>query len=132
MSKPDAAMMAVAERLAQFLESGAQTLPPDLFAGSVTIIENFPPYLFTDPAAWAKAMRSHLAGQSALQHRFEDVHDFSLTEDKAYFALKTVWTGLYKGKPFSETGGWSLVLAKHPEGWRLLAYGWAVTNCSGG
>jgi len=132
MSKPDAAMMEVAEKLAQVIENGAQTLPPDLFAGSVTIIENFPPYLFADPAAWAKAMRNHLAGQSALQHRFEAVHDFSLTDDKACFALKTIWTGLTKGKPFCETGGWSLVLTKRPEGWRLLAYGWAVTDGSGG
>jgi|WetSurMetagenome_2_1015567.scaffolds.fasta_scaffold1371968_1 hypothetical protein len=132
MANPDAAMLEIPERLARFLETGAQTLPPDLFAPSVVIVENFPPHLFRDPVLWAQALKTHLADHSNLQHRFEGVHDFSQTGDQAYFSLKTIWTGLYKGNPFSETGGWSFVLTRCGDAWRLSAYSWSVIACSGG
>jgi hypothetical protein len=128
--RPDAEMMAVAERLARFIATGARDLPAGLFAESgVSIVENFPPYLFEGPdalAAWSQQMQLHLEGQTELRHRFEEVQDFSRSGDEVYFSLRTVWSGLNRGKPFEETGGWALVLTRQAESWRILAYGWAV------
>jgi len=122
-------MMAVAERLARFLEAGAKGTPDAIFADEgVAIVENFPPYIFADVATWTNAMRAHLEETTGLRHSFEDVHDFSRSGDEAYFALRTVWTGRHQGKPFRETGGWAMVLARSSGEWRLKAYGWAVVG----
>ena len=132
MTAPDAAMMAVAERLAQYLESGAEGAPEDIFAAEgVTIVENFAPYVFAGRDAvsrWAKEMRAHLAGMKDLRHTFGKVHDFSRTGDEAYFALTTAWTGQNRAHPFRETGGWALVLTRASGKWRVKAYGWAVVG----
>ena len=129
---PDADMMAVAERLAQYLESGAKGEPEHIFADNgVTIIENFAPYVFAGPDAvgrWAEAMRTHLSGVTGLRHTFEEVHDFSRAGEQAYFALTTGWTGKTKGRPFHETGGWALVLTAASGKWRIKAYGWSVVG----
>ncbi|HEY0282110.1 MAG TPA: hypothetical protein VGC27_05755, partial [Rhizomicrobium sp.] len=79
--QPDAKMMAVAGRLARFIETLDRTLPARLFAsGKVAIVENFPPYLFEGPgavSAWAKGMRAHLAEVTALRHGFGPARDYS-------------------------------------------------------
>jgi hypothetical protein len=127
---PDADMLAVAEKLARFIEGNGRHLPDDLFAdGDIAIVENFAPYLFSGPDAvtrWAQEMRTHLAELSALRHRFGDVFDFSRTGDDVYFSLITTWNGFARATPFSETGGWALVLTRQAAGWRLRGYGWAV------
>ena len=130
MSPPDAEMMAVAERLARFLETGAEGTPGDIFADEgVAIVENFPPYVFAGPdavARWSKEMRAHLEAVSGLHHDFEAVHDFTRSGDEAYFALRTVWSGTDQGESFHETGGWAFVLTRKSGAWRIKAYGWAV------
>lgn len=128
--RPPPEMLAVVEKLAGFIAGGGRHLPPDLFAdGDITIIENFAPYVFTGPdavARWAKDMRAHLEGLSGLKPEFGEAHDFSTSGDEAYFSLRTHWSGLNRGTPFGETGGWALVLKRGSAGWRLKAYGWAV------
>ena len=128
--QPDAKMIAAAGRVARYIETLDRTLPARTFAsGHVTIVENFPPYLFDGPgavAAWAKAMRAHLAGITALRHSFGPAHDFSRTGDRAYFSLPTIWRGVIRGKPFTENGGWAFVLTKQKGVWRVRGYGWAV------
>ncbi len=136
MNAPDAAMMSVVEKLAAFMAGGGRHLPSDLFAeGPVTIIENFAPYLFTGPyavARWADGMRAHLENITGLEPSFGDIHDFSRDGDDVYFSLATEWSGMNRGVPFHETGGWALVLRRQSSGWRLKGYGWAVVQSSGG
>jgi hypothetical protein len=128
----DSEMMAAAERLALFLESGAAGVPDGIFADEgVTIVENFPPYVFAGPdavARWTVEMRAHLEGITGLRHVFDEVHDFSQTGDEAYFALRTRWSGVNRGKPFEETGGWAIVLTRRSGEWRVRGYGWAVIS----
>jgi len=128
--KPDADMMAVAERVAAFIATGDRTPPARLFAAQdVTIVENFPPFVFEGPGAvetWAKQLRVHLEGITALRHIFSDAFDFSRSGDEVYFSLPTTWRGLNRGKPFSERGGWAFVLTREEGEWRVLAYSWAV------
>jgi len=131
MIAPDAEMIAAAERLAQYLESGAKAAPDGIFADGAIIIENFAPFVFAGPdavACWAKEIRAHLSGVTGLRHAFEEVHDFSRSGDEVYFAITTGWTGMSHGRPFHETGGWALVLTRVSGNWRIRAYGWAVVG----
>ena len=133
--QPDKEMMAAAIRLARFIASGAASPPDGLFAEkNVAIVENFPPHLFTGPVAvsmWAKQMRLHLEGVSELRYSFGEPCDFSRSGDLVYLSLPTFWRGYCDGKPFSERGGWAMVLVLERGQWRVQAYGWAVTesNC---
>jgi len=128
--KPDADMMAIAQRVADFIATGGDTPPARLFASrDVTIVENFPPFVFEGPGAvesWSKQMRAHLEGITALHHSFGDAFDCNRSGDEVYFSLPTTWRGLNNGKPFSESGGWAFVLTREDGAWRVLAYGWAV------
>ena len=127
-------MIAAAGRVARYIETLDRTLPARAFAsGNVTIVENFPPYLFEGPgavAAWAKEMRAHLAGITKLRHNFGRAHDFSRAGDQVYFSLPTSWRGIVRGKRFTEEGGWAFVLTKQKGVWRVRGYGWAVIASS--
>ena len=128
--KPDAEMMAAAQRVASFIAAGGGTSLEGIFAErDVTIVENFAPFVFEGSdavATWSKLMRAHLDGITALRHHFGDAFDFSRSGDEVYFSLPTTWRGLNRGKPFSESGGWAFVLTREEGAWRVLAYGWAV------
>lgn len=126
MSAPDADMLAVAEKLAGFIAAGGRELPPDLFAREVAIVENFPPFIFRDVATWESQMRAHLEPLSHLKHRFGRPIDFCQDGERTCFSLPTTWSGLNRGVPFTETGGWALVLRLEAGAWRLAGYGWAV------
>jgi len=132
--QPDAAMLASAGRVAAFIETGGTAPLAGAFADhDVTIIENFPPYVFEGAdavARWSAQMRTHLSGVSSLRHRFGRAYDFSRTGDEAYFSLPTTWRGLDHGKTFTEHGGWAFVLTRQAGAWRVRSYGWSVTLTS--
>lgn len=129
---PDAAMMAGPEALARFLETADASLLDGVFSsGEVTILENFPPHVFTGQAGlahWRELMTRHVGAIADLRHTFGPPQDLGRTGDTVYFSLPTRWTGVREGKPFDEDGGWSFVLALEDGAWRIRAYGWAVTR----
>jgi len=131
---PDPEMLAVAERVARFIETLSASDIDGAFADrDVTIIENFAPYRFDGPAAvdnWAAGMRAHRAATANLHYTFGAVQDFSRTETHAFFSLPTTWTGTFRDTALIETGGWAFVLVKQRDGWRVQGYGWAVTSIS--
>ena len=93
------------------------------------------PFVFEGPGAvetWSKQLRVHLEGMTALQHTFGEAFDFSRSGDEVYFSLPTTWRGLNHGKAFEESGGWAFVLTREDGAWRVLAYGWAVIESTGG
>jgi hypothetical protein len=132
--QPEPAMLEAAKRVAVFIESGGAAPLAGIFAqGGVTIIENFPPYVFEGPGAvarWSEGMRAHLAGVSSLRHTFGRGFDFSRAGEDVYFSLPTTWRGLDHGKPFIENGGWAFVLTRQSGEWRVRGYGWSVTRSS--
>ncbi len=131
---PDPDMLALAERVARFIETLDAADIDGVFADSgVTIIENFAPYRFDGPGAvdaWAAGMRAHRDATSNLHHTFAAPQDYSRTDTQAFFALPTTWTGMFGNISFVETGGWAFVLTKQSNGWRVQSYGWAVTGIS--
>lgn len=132
VAAPDAAMMAGPEALARFLETADESVVHGVFStGDVTILENFPPHVFTGQAGldhWRGLMARHVGAISDLRHTFGPPQDFVRTGDTAYFSLPTRWTGVRDGKPFDEHGGWSFVLVLEDGAWRIRSYGWSVTS----
>ena len=134
---PDAAMMAPVEALVAFMTRLPADQHPTMFvARELTIVENFPPYLFRGPAAarlWEQGFRRHATEDdyTGLAVSFGPARDFSVTGDRAYFCLPTTWTGRSHGQPFEEHGAWAFIVQRGPQGWRILAYGWGVTDSFG-
>jgi hypothetical protein len=132
-TQPDPAMLAPIERIVSFMERGDATNLAGFADDNVTIIENFPPFLFTGSdavARWAAEMRAHLDGVTALEHTFGPVQNFSVDGDLVFLSLPTNWTGISNGRRFDEDGGWAFVLVKQRGEWRVRNYGWAVTRLS--
>ena len=129
---PEPQMLALAERVARFIETLDAADIDAVFADrDVAIIENFAPYRFDGPAAvedWASGMRAHREATANLHHTFDAPQDYSQTNDKAFFSLPTTWTGSFRDGTFTEKGGWAFVLTKQHDGWRVQSYGWAVTG----
>ena len=129
---PDPDMLALAERIARFIQTLDTTEIAHVFADrAVSIIENFAPYRFDGHAAvaeWAAAMSAHRAATANLRHTFGPPQDYSRTEHHAFFSLPTSWTGTVRDRAFAETGGWAFVLVRQSAGWRVQSYGWAVTS----
>ncbi len=134
--QPDAEMLAPAHAVARFIANGDEALLTAAFSpGPVTILENFAPFLFDGEGAvarWADAMRDHAKTLTDLSHSFGPAFDFGLAGDEAYFSLPTTWRGASRGRAFVETGGWSFLIVRHTPGWRVRAYGWAVTGMEAG
>lgn len=129
--QPDAAMMAPIELVARFIKTGDDSCLKAFADEGVTILENFAPHLFSGPRSvnrWAEAMRAHASTLSGLSHRFAPACDFSIEGDRAFLTLPTHWSGLSNGRRFEEDGGWAFLLVRQGGEWRVLSYGWAVTN----
>ncbi|MBO9708533.1 MAG: hypothetical protein J7521_09995 [Caulobacter sp.] len=129
---PDAAMMAAPEALARFLETGDESRLDGVFsAGAVTILENFPPYVFEGQqglAHWRAQMVNHVGAISDLRHGFGTPQDFGAADDVVHFTLPTRWTGVRDGRWFDELGGWTFVQVREAGAWRIRSYGWAVVS----
>ncbi len=127
-------MLAPVQAVANFMATGEEAILRKAFANDgVVVVENFPPFLFSGPTAferWREGFRAHAErnGLSELAWRFGDARDFAQDGDRVFFVLPTTWTGLARGKPFSEAGGWAFVLDEDGGRWRIRSYAWAVTS----
>lgn len=128
---PNPAMLEPVEKIARFIATSDEACLSAFAAGEVTILENFAPYLFAGPDAvtrWARGMREHASTLAGLKHSFGPAQDFASDGARAFFSLPTHWQGTTRGRPFREDGGWSFLLVKQQDGWRVKSYGWAVTR----
>ena len=131
--QPTEEMLVPIQALARFIAGGDEMGLPEAFAiRDVVIVENFAPFVFTGPdafALWRKGFHLHVDrdGLSELSWRFGEAQDFARDGDCAYFVLPTTWTGQTHGRAFSEDGGWAFVLDDDHGRWRIRSYAWAVT-----
>jgi hypothetical protein len=132
--RPTSAMFAPVQALAAFMASLPLDERPEMFAADgVTIIENFPPYIFggrNAVARWEEGFRKHAAATvlTDLNAEFGPARDFSVAGSRAFFALPTTWMGRVGGVPFEERGAWSFALVRMAAGWRIRGFGWGVTS----
>ena len=131
--QPTDEMMAPVQALARFMASADDGGLADAFvAEGVVVVENFAPFLFEGPGAfarWRQGFDAHrqAGGLAQLRHRFGPAQDFADDDGTAYFVLPTTWTGQTHGRAFSEDGGWAFVLEAAEGRWRIRSYAWAVT-----
>jgi len=129
---PEAAMIAPVNTLASYMSNVQGAVLPPVFADEgLVIVENFAPYVFAgkDAAAqWDAGFRQHAIPLKELKFSFGPAQDFERTGDRAYFVLPTTWRGVYKDRRFEEHGAWSFVVKNTAGRWRILAYGWGVTD----
>ena len=126
---PDDAMMQAANVVARFVDTLDETNLADAFADAdVTIIDNFPPYIFSGSGAvarWSKFLKTHLGDITNLHHEFGPAQEFSQTGDSAYFSLPVTYTELYRGKPVTEHGTWAFVMVRQHGAWKVRGSVWA-------
>jgi hypothetical protein len=130
-ASPNAAQMVPVQKIARFIATGEDACLTAFAQRDVVILENFAPYLFAGPnpvASWAQGMRAHTSTLSGLRHRFGQAQDFSDDGQVAFFSLPTHWSGISNGQPFQEDGGWSFVIIRQGDAWKVRNYGWAVTR----
>ena len=126
-------MLEPVQTLARFIATGDEAGLQDAFAAEgVVVVENFAPFLFEGPdafAGWLQGFRGHVEVDelSQLQWRFGPAQDFAHEGEVAYFVLPTTWTGKTHGRALSEDGGWAFVLERGQGRWRIRSYAWAVT-----
>ncbi len=131
--QPTREMTAPIQTLARFIATGEEAGLADAFAAEgVVVVENFAPFLFEGPdafARWREGFWEHVDrdGLSELVWRFGEAQDFADEGGTAYFVLPTTWTGRSHGRAFSEDGGWAFVLEQGQGRWRIRSYAWAVT-----
>ena len=125
------------EKVARFIETGDRTLLSAFAPTGVVIIENFAPHLFEGPTAverWSQTiLRWHQPPTTlVLKHSFGAPQELRVQGDEAFVSLPTYWSISEDGETIEEDGGWAFVLARHADGWKVRAYGWAVTNIEEG
>jgi hypothetical protein len=128
----DPALLAPIEMIAQFIETGNESLLSAFATKGVVIIENFAPHLFEGADAvkrWSQEILSWYAPPSdlVLEHRFGPVQNLRVRDGLAFLSLPTHWTVSKNGDRFQEDGGWAFVLVQENGEWRVRCYGWAVT-----
>lgn len=127
-----APLVEAARRVARFMETRDDAAREGAFAsGGVVIVESFAPFLFTGPGAvdrWAGAFRRHVRHVTGLRHAFDPPFEPVVDGDRAWLSLPTTWTGVERGVPFVERGGWSFALVREQGSWRVAGYGWAPTG----
>ncbi len=132
--QPSTAMWGPVRQLVAYMSTLPAGVTPGMFARSgVCVVENFAPFVFCGGDAvhaWDTGFRAHSAeeGLSELSVQFGSAHDFSRVADRAYFSLPTTWHGKTGGRRFEEHGAWAFVLTREDGAWRVLAYGWGVTQ----
>jgi hypothetical protein len=129
---PDKAMIVPVTALADYMaHPDGAVLPPVFVDDGLVIVEDFAPYIFLgrDGAAhWDAGIRQHVARLKDLKFTLGPAHDFNRTDDRVYFVLPTTWRGVSPEGRFEEHGAWSFVLQSSRGEWRILAYGWGVTD----
>ena len=132
----DPALLAPIEKVAQFIETGNESLLSAFASQGVVIIENFPPHLFEGEDAVKRWSQKILAWHKppsdlVLKHQFGTPQDVRVQDNLAFLSLPTHWTISQDGDSYEEDGGWAFVLVQENGEWRVRCYGWAVTFIEG-
>lgn len=130
---PDPALTALpAKMIAALIADDAAALRANC-APSSTVVDEFAPYSWSGPdacARWAAAFKT-FAAQAKLSgfkgtvapKPFTDV-----TGSHAYVVAQVTFAAMMSGKPMSETGTWTFVLAKSGSAWKITSLAWGTLH----
>jgi ketosteroid isomerase-like protein len=130
---PDPALTALpAQMIAALLGDDVAALRAHC-APSTAVVDEFAPYSWSGPDAcvrWAagfKAFAAHLKltgfKGTAAPNPFVDV-----TGSHAYLTSKVTFNATMSGKPISEQGTWTFVLAKSGTAWKITSMAWGTLH----
>jgi uncharacterized protein DUF4440 len=130
---PDPALAALPAKMVAALVANDATAFRAVCAASTTVIDEFPPYSWSGPdtcARWSAAFKVFM-GQvkmtdpkgTVAPHPFIDV-----TGNHAYVVAKVKWDATLSGKPISEEGTWTFVLAKSGAAWKITSIAWGTLH----
>jgi ketosteroid isomerase-like protein len=138
-AQPDTgALMAPVNAWAKAFNTHQTTFPSDAFTDDCTVIDEFPPFAWAPGHATVRDWYAVVEGLDDPAHR-QDVlrtqahvdvgtpENVVVKGDAAYMTFHSTWSGLIpNGKHFSQTGLFTVVERKTPDGWRISANSWAV------
>jgi ketosteroid isomerase-like protein len=130
---PDPALTALPGKMIAALVADDVAVLRANCAASATVIDEFAPYSWSGADAcvrWAAAFKAFaaqvkLAGihGTAAPNPFVDV-----TGDHAYLSAHVTFGGTMSGKPMSEQGTWTFVLAKSGTAWKITSLAWGTLH----
>jgi hypothetical protein len=102
-------------------------------APASTVVDEFAPYSWSGPdtcVRWSAAFKAFMAQVkmtdpkgTVAPHPFIDV-----TGNHAYVVAKVKFDAMLSGKPVSEDGTWTFVLAKSGASWKITSLAWGLTH----
>jgi len=115
---PTGAMMAPVRRLVAFVNTGSR-IPEGTYADAGTSGDVGRRWSagFTAYNAASKITKPHIVLGAPTE--------YAATSTSAYIVFPATFTPLLNGKPFTETGYWTFVLAKAGAVWRVASQTWA-------
>lgn len=95
-------------------------------APHASVIDEFPPHHWNSCADWASAndALSKTAGDTDEVFTIGKPWHVDVTGNAAYAVIPATYAYKERGKPVSESGVWTVVLAKNTAAWRITAWSW--------
>src|SRR5271165_5111168 len=131
-SAPSAALMAPIETAFDALNTTNEAMWNSAYTSDAVIIDDFAPYRWDAPGASAKWWAGFQAGlknvkQTQPHIAHQPIQFWQQTGDRAYVVVPTTFTLLQNGKPFTETGIWTMTLMRTGTTWKIHGWGWGTT-----
>lgn len=130
---PDPALAALPGKIVAIMNSSNPGALQTMCAANATIVDEFPPYLWTGAGSCAKyttAFKGFLA-QAKLTGLSGGVTGTPYTDssgNNGYVTAHIHFTGKMAGKPAVDDGWWAIVAVKSGGTWKIASISWALSH----
>jgi ketosteroid isomerase-like protein len=128
---PPASLTAPVSRVVAVLNANDLSRLPSNYTANATIIDEFPPYVWTGrnaPVQWWRGFQqlTTKAHFSNVKTSMQPVQHYSVSGDKAYVVAPLVITYTANGKTQKETGLIACTLVRSGGLWKIATQSWAT------